>query len=541
MPKQPVSKSFQLYTHGDGSRRSYPASLLGLNASATIRDAVERIIAAVNAATGDITPSMTVEYVDASGTFQTASVASDGSTSISGIAPFLVHFDAKASRGALSNNNTAWGAWNNLGFRLNYGEARGGTWPHGQNNSRDEDFGAPIWGHVYETVGTHTTRLRVRDTNGAESTLPLTVNVAAPPAATIIEPGAGSWPTWVSGTHYQLRAGANYTSFGTLNLRRVHNVLISKIDAGADPIVGQVSIGDETVSDLSSARDRTRHVRLLNIDISRYYNGIYGGLHCGAVNGRVRRAGTSNPRFSYEWQATTPTQRGQIRYPRGFFLYNTGLMSEFEHDGYAMAAGIYRGMHSQGVLFQRPASSSAGSFGHVIRDTHHVSSFRNCQIFGVPSAGPFTHYFKAQADGVIEWSDGANGDLIGPVAGGPTFDGGGLKPANTFVVLESLRLGAVGEQAPNAAALTISPQNADPIGDELHDFVTVENIVFDRSSGGDMFLGGSNLTIRNARHSLGTGSYVGVTSSFRLERVPDDRDGPYFVENANTRPIPSAF
>ena len=48
MPKVPASKFFPLYTHGDGTRRSYPESVAGLTINASVRDAVERIIADVS-------------------------------------------------------------------------------------------------------------------------------------------------------------------------------------------------------------------------------------------------------------------------------------------------------------------------------------------------------------------------------------------------------------------------------------------------------------------------------------------------------------
>lgn len=110
------------------------------------------------------------------------------------------------------------------------------------------------------------------------------------------------------------------------------------------------------------------------------------------------------------------------------------------------------------------------------------------------------------------------------------------------VVYESCRFGAIGGTDPTAADITLCPQN-DIGSPELHDFQTLENVTFDRpdNSGGDIILGGSHLTVRNARRNNGAGVYVNVQTGFRPGRIPAGRDGPYFVETVNTRPIPSAF
>lgn len=87
-----------------------------------------------------------------------------------------------------------------VGYRLNYGENRGGTWayPAGTAFSRDEDTGPPIFSYIYNTPGAHTAQLRVRDTLGNEQTMSFTVNVSSAPAATLIPVSAGSWPTFAN-------------------------------------------------------------------------------------------------------------------------------------------------------------------------------------------------------------------------------------------------------------------------------------------------------------------------------------------------------
>jgi hypothetical protein len=487
---------------------------------------------------GAITPAMTVEYVDGAGNFQSVAVAADGSTVISGIAPFLVHFDATASRGNLSNNNTLAGAYYNLGFRLNYGENRGTTWTYGKAPylSRDEDFGPPIFGHVYEGPGSRQTRLRLRDTNGAEATMVLTVNVAAPPAATIIETSAGGWPTWVSGTHYQLRAGSDYTSFGTMNLRRVHNVLISKIGAGADPIVSEAYFGNESAADLDVTRERTRHVRLLDIAVTTARTGNYGPLHSGIVNGRVRRVAQDNVAAFYQNSSTNATQRAQIMWPRGWFMYNSGLTDLADANPvYLMISTRWRHWHMQGCRLQHP---QGGVGSHILRNTQHGSTARNCQIFCLDTT-PYVSRIKMQAesfgaDGTVPW---IHGDLVGPVAGpGSAW----YRYSNSFNAYQSIQFGGPGDVPPTATTFSSAPQNGvagEPL--ELHEYVTLEDCQDTRPSASAV-RGGRHMGARGLRNP-DTSPWLLSEVNFGLDRIPVDARGPYITEADNTRPIPSAF
>jgi hypothetical protein len=494
---------------------------------------------------GSVSPAMTVEYVDGAGVFRSVAVAANGSTVISGIAPFLVHFDARASRGVLGNNNTEAGAFYNLGYRLNYGENRGTIWPYplaplrpGQNNSRDEDIGPPIFGHVYEVVGSHQTRLRVQDTNGAEATMALTVNVAAPPAVTIIEPSVSSWPTPISGTHYGLRAGQNYSGLGMWNLRRCHNVLISKVGVGADPIMS-ASWGVEPVAELTATRERARHVRLLNIDCTHAMTGIYGPLHCGIVNGRVRRITQENSRAIYQNSGTNATQRAQIMWPRGWFMYNSGLWNEAGiNPVYLAIVDHYRGWHMQGCELRMPLG---GVGSHILRTTQHASAWRNIQI-ACTSTVPYVSRVKMQAVGAYRWP--ADNELIGPLTGAGTD---WHQYANSYNVLHSVQFGGPGDVPPTGTSFSAAPQNGDagqPL--ELHEFVTIENCTDTRPQGPTSLdgptavRGGANMGARGLREASGWPWDIAFVN-FGLARIPTDSRGPYITEIDSTRPTPSAF
>lgn len=531
---------------------SFPRVISGLTAATgydfrpRARDAVGNIgpygsvvqATTQSGAGGPVAAAMTVEYVDGSGNFQSIQVEPNGSTVISGIAPFLVHFDATASRGNLSNNNTLAGAFYNLGYRLNYGENRGTSWTYGKAPylSRDEDFGPPIFGHVYEAPGSRQTRLRVRDTNGAESTISLTVNVAAPPAATIIETSAGGWPTWVSGTHYQLRAGADYTSFGTMNLRRVHNVLISKVGAGADPIVSEAYFGNESAADLDVTRERTRHVRLLDIAVTTARTGNYGPLHCGIVNGRVRRVAQDNLAAFYQNNSSNATQRAQIRHPRGWFMYNSGLTDLAASNlDYLMIEQRWLNWHMKGCRLQHPES---GSGNHILRVTQHRSTARNCQIFTTTSGRTSRIKMQAESNGSVPGIEPWNyGDLVGPVAGpGSAW----YRYSNSFNAYQSIQFGGPGDIPPNATTFSSAPQNGvsgEPT--ELHEYNTLEDCQ-DTRPAASAVRGGRHLGARGLRNPDGS-PWLLSEIDFGLARIPLDARGPYITEVDNTRPIPSAF
>jgi hypothetical protein len=482
-------------------------------------------------ADGPIAVDLRVEYVDAAGVFHSVTVNPNGSTVISGVAPFLVHFDATGTRGNLSNNNTLAGAFYNIGFRLNYGENRGTNWTYGKAPylSRDEDFGPPIFGHVYEVVGTHLTRLKARDSNNAEVTVPLTVNVAAPPAPIIIEPSAGSFPTPVSGTHYRLRGGQSYASFGEWNLRRVHNVLVSKEGGGADPIA-QIRIGGEDIGDLTVARERTRHVRLLNIDVTILSTGIYGPLNSGAINGRVRRVDQNNSISAYQG-TTTETQRTQVLWPRNFFMYNTGLTSESGLPDYLMIGQHYRGWHMQGCRLQHPGG---GPNNHILRNIQHRSTVRNCQLFS--TYAPYSSRIKMQAEGTALWD--ANTDYVGPLSG-PGGVGSATRYSNSFVVVQSVQFGGPGDQPPFGTTISFAPQNGDAGQQELHQCITVEDCQ-DTRPAASVVRGGSNLGARGLRNPDNS-PWQTNEINFGLARIPLPDRGPYVTETDNTRPIPSAF
>ncbi len=532
MPKVPASKFFPLFAHGDGTRRSYPESLPGLTINASVRDAVERINAA--AGNGAITPSLVVEYVDTSGVRQTRTVAADGSTSITGVAPFLVHFDATGTRSVVTTGDSEPEAYNNIGYRLNSGEAIGGTWTYG-GRSRDEDTGPPIFGRVYTQTGTFTARLRCRDSESNESTRSFTVVVTAPPTAALITVASGSWPTFTSGSHYSLEAGGNYTSFGQLSCDALHNILFSKSGSGADPIIS--TFQPDSRNNVDSVITAARNIRIQDIDCASFTPSNVGFQYCGAVRGRVRRS--FPPSYS---DGSNATQRNNHRYPRGMFLWDTGEMNPDVGEQYVwLTAG--RHVHLAGVVMHK--NGAAGN--HTVRSLHHKSSMRHCNFYATVAV--VTH-FKQQALEVTA-GDGQpdsweiNDDRVRPSDGSRKYG-----YPNSYFVLHSNQFDRAGTTlADNAVA--IAPQFDDtPAPDEGHEFNALEDCIaananFNNQNPNVVDLGGRYLSVRNVRMSMGTGTYATLgNGSKNSNNIPPGWNNPgsvNLVESVNTRPVPTAF
>lgn len=486
-----------------------------------------------------VTPALTVEYIDTSGNLQTVNVASNGSTTITGVSPFLVHFDGSGSRSTSLDADDAPGAWDNLGYRLNFGESIGGTWTYG-GASKDEEFGPPIWGRVYTQVGTHTARLKVRDSNGQENTISLTVVVTAPPTAINIPVSQGSWPVWASNTHYTLDAGGDYTSFGTINLAGLHNVLISKTGAGANPIVGTFSPTNTGFGSFGSPVTQARHCRLLNINTSSFHVGLAAFQYCGVIGhtGSMRMGYSQGP-FTYDNNATTPTQRDNLRFARGVFLKDINELLPDTDNGQYIMIYVFRRLHLINVVSHKNGTTG----NHSFRNTLDCSSFRHCNFYA--TVATVTH-FKCQAQGATSggtpdpWDN--SHDRIGLSDGSRRYG----YPNSKFVVA-SCQFGRTGETLAEYA-WTVCPQNNDvgqPV--EGHEYTSLENCV---GFGSDVNLlnpdavdlGGRYLSVRNFRMSLGTGDYSWLgNGSKNSNRIPAGWNGPVLHEEANTRPVPSSF
>jgi hypothetical protein len=485
------------------------------------------------APTGDLLPALTVTYVDTAGELQVTPVV-DGVTSISGVAPFSVHFDASGSRGVLSNNDSEEEAFHNLGYRLNYGENLGTTWayPEGANLSEDEDFGPPIFGRVFTTTGTKTVRLKCRDSAGAEAQISFTVVVSAPASPTIIETSAGSWPTLVDGTHYGLRAGGNYTSFGPLDTALRANILFSKVGAGANPVIGVWRPDDTFAPDDDPVTFRpARNIRLQDIDVASIGTRAVGYQFCSAVRCNISSGTGDLLGFVYGADGTTANRRANIRRPRGLFIWKCSVGRMNDNYVYIMHA---RHWHMYGCDIAHSGDVGPTSSSAMVRAYGHESSFR------------YNRYRLADWTGITQIYTSMIG--MQDISYAPVeyyTDQWGLTASNSPIhqvyakfVQVDCQWNASGGEYPNAPGT---------VGGSLGNtskLVGMENIrVFGNGpwgGSGVIQYGGNNCFVRNVRYDMGSGASV-PTAQLTPSPYSAAYDGPYVIESTNTRPVPTAF
>lgn len=493
-----------------------------------------------------ISPALYVEYIDTSGNFQGVDVV-DNVTTITGVAPFLVHFDALGSRSAIASANTKPGAWQNLGYRLNYGEGLGGTWTYGGGASRDEDLDDPYFGRVFTHVGLNQVRLKIKDLSGNEATIGFNVVVTAPPTPVNIPVSAGAWPTWVNNTQYTLDAGGNYTGFGTMNFVGKHNILISKNGSGTNPLVGTFSPTDTQLSGLGTAVVSAKNIRTLNINVQVFRIGICGFQYCGVIGNTLEmRMSYDSPIFYYEHNADTPTKRDNLRYPRGVFLQDVFLQSDAVDNVYIMI-NYFRRLHMINVVTHKNGGLGGGSGEHSFRNVHECCSFRYCNFYSTTSVA--STCFKAQGLGASTgpgtgtpdvWPTG-NDDRFGASDGSRIFG-----YPHSGLAVNRCQFGRAGEILPNYA-WSAAPQNDVELKAEGVEYTAVENCLgfgtdVNLLNPNAVDLGGRYLLVRNFRMNMGTGGYTYLGNGDKNPNViPAGWHGPVLHEEVNTRPVPSIF
>ena len=475
-----------------------------------------------------ITPSLVVEYVDTSGDLQSTTINPDGSTVINAVAPFLMFLDASGTRSV--NRATEVDAWWYLGYRINYGEGLGGTWTFG-GASRDEDTGEPIFGRAMTTVGSNLVRLKIKDGPTDEETISFTANISAPPTPTIIETSAGTWPTFTSGSHYQLRADGDYRSFGTLSCNGLHNILFSKVGSGADPRIARFA--PENRGNSTAVLTPARNIRLLDIDCEEFYASIIGFRYCGVVRGRVRTWGNDAPNYYYDQpDCDTAGERENLRYPRGVFLWDCGELNPPSGSNYVMISAFRR------LVMSGVDSNKTGVTGnHNLRNSGESCVYRHNRLRNSVASASI---IKIQAgSGTTPWG---SGDQYGTITGSKER----YAYPTTRIVHQSNVYHAAGSVLPDIC-VGAGPENNDPGGD----LGAVELVSFTDSigyhptwqlvAGNDVQMNGKSLSTRNIRLNNGTGGYATQSAGSYPNNIPGGWNGPYLYETTNSRPVPSAF
>lgn len=454
-----------------------------------------------------------------------------GSTTITGPAPLFMHFDASGSRSESTGCDTVAGACFLMGYRLNYGEGLGGTWPY-SGLTRDEDVGFPIFFRAFTEIGTHTVRLKVKDPDDRESTITFTVVVQDPQTVydVVSISEGGAWPTMASGTCYTIAAGLNVTAKGTPNTDGLRDIVFMKTGSGADPLMAQFTPDSRRTP--NGPVTRASNVRLWNIDTTALAIDTVGFDFCGVVGGRCRHV--EAPIIDYVWDndVNTEAKALSIRRVRGVILWDCG---EVNITGDYVWIGDASTFVMQGLDLHKEGGASGG---HVIRGGFHHSVWRHNKFRVTAASTTYMKFTAVPGPGVP--SDWRSDDVYG------TWSGGSKPRYHVATQLNAIQNNYYGDATDSSElGIGVTPENNDGGGAGPFDgleLTSVEDNYFHRASGGfGVSLGGRNLGSRNNRYSAGSGGYVAVGESHNPNRIPSGWDGPYVNETTNTRPVPSAF
>ncbi len=516
---------------------------------------------------GGIVPALNVEYVDAAGVRQSVDPLAEGAPTITGVAPLLMTIDATGTRAptafaayggseavylpasypaTIDQEAAAEAAFALLacGHRINYGGGTGaGNWsyPEGSGASKNEDGGLPLWPAVFTEIGTHTVQVRSRDPLGNESTVSFAVVVTAPPSATHIAVSAGAWPTLASSTRYTMDADGDYRSFGALETSNLHNVIFEKIGSGVDPRIGTWSPDPRSkFGNVTMYPTRARHVRLVNIDMDFLSEGQRGYDYCGPIGGRVRRftsGGQSNL-----FNEGTDAERSACRYTRGAFFVNCDVNNIGVDDGYVMIGGwnrlIILGCNVDAIDEGPTTWAVLRTYG-----TKHIYRHSKIRVSHDENAGCGLPLSMLCFNGLTE-TDWLDTDLPAPLGSAEPY---GYRADHSYIY-KCQMLDATSSRTNGAFTTGGNPAGLSIVRPNL---LGAEDVVWYPS--GDIAMSvqsyqlqGRGAFMRNVRRNMGAGTYVGYTTQNPNDvanpgNTNDDWDGPYFQEDANTRPVPSAF
>jgi hypothetical protein len=496
------------------------------------------------ASSGNITAALEVEYIDASGVRQTTEVV-DGVTSISGIAPLLVKFNASdtrldaayAAQGDITDEEAY--AWLMGSYRFAFGEGSGNwAYPAGTSFPVNQDTGHAMTGHIFRTAGTYNTVLTVKDALGNTTAVTVEVVVSAPVTTVNIPVSAGAWPTFVSNRRYTLDAGGNYTGFGGIDTGGLNNIIFEKTGVGTDPIIAEFTPdGRSKFSAVSPFEYRASHIRLIGIEIEHFLEGQRGFEYVALMECTLNRY--TNGGQSVLWQEGTDIIRSNVRHARGFFLENSELRSNVDENGYIII-GTYNGFFAHGCRFVH-AENGPTTYAMLRIYGRHMALRNNlwtCEVNG--GSGNGTTISMLALDGLSEvtWRDD---DLVGPVSGtvnnqryGYTCDkyymqDNQIWDAGSFFTNGITSCGGGNPEGSSRCRPRL-------MGWENNVFYPVTNTTQGGSGQGELY-GQYNYWRNNARN-MGAGTQMDASTGAPNASVGDTTtfNGPFFEETTNTRP-----
>lgn len=171
----------------------------------------------------------------------------------SGPAPLAVFFDASGS----THTDGGVDMFNDPGYSFNHGDSGAGNYATGYD--KNVNRGGPLSAHVYETPGTYTAKVRVRDAAGNISQDEVTITVlsaddyysgentvcisktsnhSGAPSGALLMSNQTSFPAYSSTKRYLFHAGQDFSDFGDGNIfiNQLNDVQVGRYSTGADPI-----------------------------------------------------------------------------------------------------------------------------------------------------------------------------------------------------------------------------------------------------------------------------------------------------------------
>lgn len=238
-----------------------------------------------------------------------------------GIAPLHVFFDASGTTSTVSTVRP----FHDLHFTWGFGDVGSGTWAY-SGKSKNVAYGG-VASHVFETAGTYTVALVVKDTDGTENTTTTQVvvydadtqfpgastycfstsgNFASAPAGST-QVTTSSWATVsgyiAAGRRILLRRGETWSCSSPLYINNTGPGIIGAFGSGAKPVINMTAnsvaiqlsssnpnCGDWRIMDLSiqcndyatsqgiNFNGTANNITALRVDIENCYTGFEGGL-----------------------------------------------------------------------------------------------------------------------------------------------------------------------------------------------------------------------------------------------------------------------
>lgn len=407
-----------------------------------------------------------------------------------GPAPLAVAFDALGT----THGDGSVNVFRDIGYSFDFVD-NPGNWTHDGRSKRYER-GAPLAAHVFDTPGTYLVKVRGRDSTGAthQSSVLITVQdpntvysgtntvcisrtsdtTGAPAGAQLITNATG-WPTWQSNKRYMLRAGQDFSSFGTISWTGIRDSQLRSFGAGAKPITPYISMEMGSPPSGSPPNWAARNVIM---DVQVRESGVYS----------IQTGKSTTDILIYR-----VTADGLIAFGHNFNFYFDNGASQSPPWTTEQRNAIFRDVNKfvvESSVGQLSTINASGRGIYLLGNTsispeeHSVRLWQGYKVLAahnlLANAGNSEHQFKFHSAGTDTPYD--------------DFLVNQRNPASSFVVLRNNVIGATSES--NPWAVTFGPQSGGAQYIEGVEDVIVEDNNFAFNFSVEISFGGRRMTAR---------------------------------------------